>query len=171
MNIYKENQPKKLWNIFYPNYFYIYTFRTMWKVKFEVKILGFLKALCPIMILQRALVPRPWNMPLSLLTSRSPPGHRLPAHMPRLHLHTSKQPLLGHTLGLEVCMQWHNLCYPRPRRRPTQTLEESSEPLGIPGLCLNGEKEAYSGAWPLDLWESSLCRGAETRGETGGKVH
>ena len=62
----------------------------MWKAKFEVKILGFLKVLCPIMILQRALVPRPLNMPLSLLTSRSPPGLRLLAHMPRLHLHTSK---------------------------------------------------------------------------------
>lgn len=88
-------------------------------------------------------------MPLSLLTSRSPRGLRLPAHMPRLHLHTSKEPLLGHTVGLEVCMQWHNLCYPRPRMRPTKTLEANSGCLGISGLCLNGEKEAYGGHGPL----------------------
>lgn len=138
----------------------------MWKIKFEVKILGLLEVLRPNTILQTALGPWPVNDALSLLTLSSLPCHsgpqtpsprvQAPFTQPQRAPHSAffglrAMPLVAHcVLGRTE----QDKAHANPRSRPRATTSSRAGIRMVTGLHVGLVP------WPQD---SSRC------GEDGGQ--
>lgn len=144
----------------------------MWKIKFEVKILGLLEVLRPNTILQTGLGPWPVNDALSLLTLSSLPCHSGPqTPNPRVQAPFTQPQRATHLafFGLRVMhpvahsvlgRTEQDKAHTNPRSRPRAT---TSSRAGIHMVT-----QGYMWAWSLGLQDSSPC--GEDRGQRTGKA-